>query len=270
MPADLRGLPIAITGASSGIGLATARACARAGMPVALGSRRVDRLEALADEIRRAGGRAIAVACNVDDPEDGRRLVERTVAEFGSIYGVFANAGFGFESSVMELTDAQIEASFRTNFWGSLWLIRPAVEHMLKAGRGHVLWCSSCVSKLGLPNYAAYSSSKALQDHFGRAMRVELSGKGIAVSTVHPVGTDTEFFDKAAESSRGQRRTLMTPKRMRQSPDRVAAAIVKCLRSPRGEVWTSLSMRLVMALGTAWPEFVDGQLKRRMRAKGLL
>lgn len=269
MPTDLRGLAIAITGASSGIGRATALACAQAGMPVALGARRVDRLNALAAEIRDLGGRAWVQACDVSHREDCERFITGATAEFGSLYAVFANAGYGFESPVMELTDEQIDASLRTNFWGSLWTIRPAVEQMLQAGRGHVIWCSSCLSKIGLPNYAAYSASKALQDHFGRAMRIELASKGIFVSTVHPVGTDTEFFDRAAESSGGKRRTITTPERMRQSPEVVAKAILASLRRPRGEIWTSFSMRLMMGLGTIWPEFLDRVLRKRMKAKGL-
>src|SRR5207237_1833907 len=99
-PMDLTGKPIAITGASSGIGRATAIACARAGMPVAVGARRADRLESLSAEIAAAGGRAIAVQMDVDKPEDCQRLIDRTIGAFGSIYAVFANAGFGLHKPI--------------------------------------------------------------------------------------------------------------------------------------------------------------------------
>src|SRR6187401_3636157 len=101
---DLRDRPIAITGASSGIGRATAFACAAAGMPVVLGARRVEKLQAAVEEIRRAGGKAVAVGMDVDRPEDCRTLVDRTAAEFGSIYAVFANAGYGLERPIEEVS----------------------------------------------------------------------------------------------------------------------------------------------------------------------
>ncbi|MEK6702021.1 MAG: SDR family oxidoreductase [Planctomycetota bacterium] len=266
-PINLTDKPIAITGASSGIGRATALACARAGMPVVLGARRLDRLEALVAEIKGAGGRAIAVAMNVDLESDCRMLIDRTVESFGGIYSVFANAGFGLEGAACELTNKQWLEIMQTNFWGTVFTVRPAVERMLAAGKGHVLICSSCVSKVGLPLHSAYSATKAMQDHLGRAMRIELAPKGIHVSTVHPIGTVSEFSDKTAELSGGTRKAIRTPDRMKQTADVVAAAVVRCLRRPRGEVWTSTRMRLALAAMTAFPELGDWYLARRLRSR---
>src|SRR4051812_42586613 len=100
-PIDLSGKSIAITGASSGIGRATALACAAAGMPVALGARRVDKLKAAVDEITAKGGRAIAVPTDVTSPDDCRRLLDTAVAELGPLYAVFANAGYGIEKPMV-------------------------------------------------------------------------------------------------------------------------------------------------------------------------
>ncbi len=261
----LTGKPIAITGASSGIGRATALACARAGMPVALGARRQDRLDALVSEIHAAGGRAIAVQMNVDLESDCRMLIDRTVESFGSIYSVFANAGFGLEGAACDLTNDQWLAIMQTNFWGTLFTVRPAVQRMLTAGAGHVLICSSCVSKVGLPLHSAYSATKAMQDHLGRAMRIELAPKGIQVSTIHPVGTVSEFSDQTAQRSGGTRKAVRTPDRLKQTPETVAAAIVACLGKPRGEVWTSATMRLALAAMTAFPGLGDWYLARRLR-----
>lgn len=266
MTISLQSKPIAITGASSGIGAATAIACAAAGMPVALAARRVDRLDAVVAQIEAAGGRAIAVACDVDNPDDSRRLVETTVAEFGSIYAAFANAGYGFESRVLDMQPAQIESILRTNFYGAMHLVWAAAPHMLAARSGHLLMCSSCLSKLAVPMYAAYSSSKALQDHFGRALRLELAGTGVHCSTVHPVQTSTEFSSRTKAETRGK--TVMTGSGGKsQTPQTVADAIVRCLRRPKGEVWTSRSTRLAFALATAWPSLADrviaGEWKKR-------
>jgi short-subunit dehydrogenase len=268
MSIDLKGKPIAITGASSGIGLATAVACARAGMPVVLAARRLDKLHAGVAMIRAAGGSAIAVACDVEKPADCDALIERTVAEFGSIYSVFANAGYGIESGVLETPDVAIRAIFETNFYGTLHTIRPAIARMTQAGKGHVLICSSCVSKLGIPKLSAYSATKAAQDHVGRALRVELLGSGIRVSTVHPIGTSTEFGSSMRAKSGSDDLFKRTPSMFMQTPETVASAVVRCLRRPRGEVWTSLPTRLFAGVCVAFPGVADMVLRAKFKERG--
>lgn len=265
-PIDLTGKPIAITGASSGIGMVTALVCARARMPVALAARRLDRLEQLVFEIRREGGRAVAVACDVASPTDCERLVRRTVSEFGSIYAVFANAGYGVEGGVDELSDEAWRRIFEVNFWGTLNTIRPALPFMKAAGSGHVLICSSVVSKMSIPNLSAYTATKACQDHVGRALRLELRGK-VHVSTIHPIGTNTEFSQIVTEQSGNRPRTARSPEAFRQSPEQVAEAILHCLQHPRGEVWTSTPARLLAAVGTAFPGLADAILRRHYERK---
>lgn len=253
MPRDLTGLPIAITGASSGIGAATALACARAGMPVALAARRIDRCEELADQIRRQGGRAIAVEADVVDPAACQRLVDRTIEAFGSIYSVYANAGYGIESAVDATSDAELRRIFEVNFFGTMNAIRPALPHMKAARRGHVLICSSCLAKIAVPYYAAYSATKAAQAHIGRAMNIELEPLGIHTSIVCPVSTRTEFFDNVRTEQGGKRLVVHVHPRLQQTPEHVADATVGCLRKPCPEVWTSLGTRLAMALCNAFP-----------------
>ncbi len=266
MPVDLAGRPIAISGASSGIGKATALACAKAGMPVTLAARRIDLLQEVAARINNAGGRAIAVACDVVDPEACRKVIARTNESFGPIYGVFANAGYGYEGEALA-DDDKLRQLLEVNFFGSLNLIRPAMETMRAEGRGHALFCSSCLSKITLPYYAAYTSSKAMQEHFARAMRMELAGAGIHVSSVHPVGTQTELWDRLREHSEGETMADAGSDRFMQGPDRVARAVVRCLRRPRGEVWTSLGARLVFSLGAAMPGVAEPIIRRRASVK---
>jgi len=263
---ELEGRPILITGASSGIGRATALACARAGMPVVAGARRLERLEALAGEIRAAGGRAVPIEMDVADPESGERAVARTMEAFGGVYAVFANAGFGFEQPVHETSDEALREIFEVNFWGSLRPIRAALPHMLEAGAGHALLCSSCLAALPIPWYAPYTATKAAQRHIGRAMRVELAPAGVHVSTVHPIGTTTEFFDVADERSGGASLFDRTSRRFMQPPERVAGAIVRALRRPRPEVWTSVTTRLALHLAAMAPRTTD-RILRSMAAR---
>lgn len=264
---DLSGKPIAITGASSGIGAATAIACARAGMPVVIGARRMDKLAAVVDIITAAGGKAIAVPTDVTRPGDCQRLIDETVARFGSIYAVFANAGYGLESPVAEMADQALRDLFETNFYGTLNTITPALPHMRRAGRGHILICSSCLAKMTVPYYSAYSATKAAQNHIGRAMNLELRNEGIHVSTVHPIGTRTEFFDTVKKLNGGAKIVDHTPDRFMQPPERVANAIVRCLRRPKPEVWTSTFVRFGMALCNAFPGIEDFWLHRMLEKR---
>ncbi|MCC6661368.1 MAG: SDR family NAD(P)-dependent oxidoreductase [Phycisphaerales bacterium] len=262
MTIDLRGRPIAITGASSGIGWATALACAGAGMPVAVSARRADRLEKLVEHIRSAGGRALAVGCDVTKAGDCDRLIERTRSEFGSVYGVFANAGHGLYQSIADTGDAQMREIFEVNFFGTLAAVRPALGPLRAAGAGHILVCSSCLSRLALPWHGAYSATKAAQEHIARALRVELHGTGVYVSTVHPVSTTTEFSDASRKRAGQPARPARSPVRT-QSPEHVAAAILRCLRRPRPEVWTSQTTRVMFAVASLLPRTTDRVLRSR-------
>lgn len=245
-------------------------------MNVVLAARREDKLREAVEQIRGRGGRAELLAMDVAAPGENQRLIRFSCEKFGSLFAVFSNAGYGIERGVLHATDAELEQIFRTNFWSSLELMRLSAAHMLEANprgsadgpvRGHVLACSSCVSKIGLPNFAAYSATKALQDHFGRAMRAELDADGVCVSTVHPIGTRTEFFDNVSGLSGGRRTSIQTPDALRQSAEVVADAIVRRLRKPHGgEVWTSFPIRFALAASTLMPGMTDWLLRRRQRS----
>lgn len=266
MSHDLRGKTIAITGASSGIGAATAIACARAGMHVAIGARRLDKLTTLADHIRSKGGTACAIELDVANQSSCKKFIEHAANELGngSIYSVFANAGFGQEASVDESSIEQIREMFEVNVFGSLNVILPAMAIMKRKPSlsaeptGHVLWCSSCLALLPTPYCGVYSATKAAQYHLGQAMRAECKKLKIEVSTVHPIGTRTAFFDVAVAKSQGS--SLITPKDsfFMQDASVVANRVVRCLRKPKAAVWTgpqATLLRYAMAGASAMPSF---------------
>jgi short-subunit dehydrogenase len=269
MRVDLAGRPVAVTGASSGIGAATAVACAQAGMPVGLFARRAEKLEEVRGRIVAAGGRAVCVPGSVDDDADCLRLLAETERAFGPLYAVVANAGYGIEAPAWSMPEDDLRAIFETNFYGSLRVVRPALAGMVERGAGHAVFISSGLSKIGVPRFAAYSATKAAQDHFARAMRIELGGRGVAVSSVHPVVTETEFSRSADERGREARRfTNRQPRGLTQTPERVAAAVVRRLRTGRGaEVWTSLPARLSLGAASAFPGLADAALARMYRRR---
>jgi len=267
MPLDLKDRPIAITGAGTGIGRATAIACAKAGMPVALNGRRLEKLEQTVDVIKAAGGRAIAVKGDVTNAADCEALVARTIESFGSLYAIYANAGYGIEEAMHKTTDDELRGIFETNFFGCMATIRPALVRMLDQRSGHVLMCSSAIGKIGIPYYGAYCATKACQTIVGRAMKHELKPLGVHVTTVHPVLTKTEFAEVAQEKSGGRRMADDMPRALVQTPEKVARATVKALRRPKTEVWTSPMTRWVFALLIASPKLADLALSRAAKGK---
>jgi len=278
MPRNLNEQVIVITGASSGIGAATAIACADAGMHTVLAARRKDRLITLANRINKLGRRALPVSCNVDHDHDVAQLIDQTMQEFGRLDVLFANAGYGLISRVLDTTDQQMRAIFETNYFGTLRAIHAAVpamqqtikdtghhKHPRKHHRKHILICSSVVSEIGLPMNGAYCATKAAQDSIAGALRAELYRQGIDVSSVHPIGTRTEFMDHAIKATDPDATTANTPASLIQTSEHVAKAIVRCLRRPRPEVWPHIPSRFGVALATALPRLSAWAIRRKMR-----
>lgn len=260
---DLQGRVILITGGSSGIGAATAIACAKAGMDVALGARRVDRLEQVAQQIRNMGRRAIVQACDVTKDDDVQQLVDLTLQTYGRLDVAYANAGYGQFASILRMSDQDIRAMFETNFYGTLRVMRAAAKPMIKNAQGHLIICSSAASEISIPMFGIYAATKAAQDSVAGALRAELFRKGVDVSSVHPIGTTSEFFQSAGVAVTASGGLPNTPAMMTQTPEQVAAAILRCIRKPRAEVWPSRMTRFGVALTTAFP----GLAARIMRSK---
>ena len=268
MARDLSGRVIVITGASSGIGAATAVACAEQGMDVALAARRRDRLDQVAAAVTCRGVRALVVPCDVRRQADVRDLIDRSAAELGRLDAVFANAGHGLFGPVAEARLGQVRDLFETNFWGTVTCVQHAVPIMRRKGSGHILILSSALSEIGVPMYGFYAATKAAQDALASALRAELSGQPIFVSSVHPIGTATEFFDVVRRlSPPAAGVSFNTPALLVHSAEKVARAVVRCLLRPRPEVWPSTGARLGLAMLTALPPVSAWAMRRLMQRR---
>jgi NADP-dependent 3-hydroxy acid dehydrogenase YdfG len=181
-----------ITGASSGIGEATARRAAGAGYRLVLAARREERLRALADEL---GGsdRALAVKCDVTEWADQQAMAETAISRFGQIDVAFANAGFGAGRSFLASTPEHWRSMVLTNVYGAALTIRATME-ALKASRGHLLLTGSVAGRRALPG-SLYSCTKWAVTAMGEAARLELDGTGVRVTLIEPGMVDTPFFD---------------------------------------------------------------------------
>ena len=256
-----------ITGGSSGIGAATARALADQGMHLVLAARRGDRLRRLAEDLRSGGSGVEILEQDVTAPGASAALLDAADRAYGRFDVVFANAGYGFERAHHETTEEALRHIFEVNFFAATDLVTQAARRLIAADRrGHLLMCSSCLAKFTIPYFGAYAATKAAQSMMCRAMRFELEPHGIEVSSVHPVTTVTEFFEEAARRSGrhadGRKVPDHAPKFFVQPPERVARAIVACLKRPRSEVWTSRSIRLAAGLITAFPWAFDFACRR--------
>jgi NADP-dependent 3-hydroxy acid dehydrogenase YdfG len=182
-----------ITGASSGIGAATARRAAEAGFRVALAARSQDRLTELAEEL---GGddRALAIGCDVTEWEQQQAMVRETVSRFGRLDVVFANAGFGAARGFLEETPEHWRSMVLTNVYGAALTIRASLP-ALKEARGHLLLTGSVAGRRALPG-SLYSATKWAVTAMGEAARQELNGTGVRVTLIEPGMVDTAFFSQ--------------------------------------------------------------------------
>ena len=181
-----------ITGASTGIGAATARQAAAAGYRLVLAARSEDKLRDLADEL---GGdeRAVAVRCDVTEWDDQVALVRQALERYGRLDVAFANAGFGGARGFKASTPQDWKAMVLTNVYGAALTIRAAYDALVDA-RGHVLLTSSVAGRRVLPG-SFYSVTKHAVTAMGEAARQELEGAGVRVTLIEPGMVDTPFFD---------------------------------------------------------------------------
>jgi NADP-dependent 3-hydroxy acid dehydrogenase YdfG len=233
---ELTGKVVAITGASAGIGAASARALAAEGASVVLGARRQERLEELADEL---GEAAAIVEMDVRDPAASKRLVDTALERFGRLDALVANAGIGAYGGIMDLTDEQLHVMMDTNVAGTVWPIRAAVPHFLEAGVGDIVIVASVAGLRGGGDEAVYAATKFAQVGLAGGLDRELREKNIRVTTLCPGGTATEF-------AMGAGRTPDMPglKDMLRAED-VADAVVTVLRQPktmRSLIWSMRSI----------------------------
>jgi NADP-dependent 3-hydroxy acid dehydrogenase YdfG len=182
-----------ITGASSGIGAATARRASADGWRVVLAARSLEPLNALAEEL---GGseRALAVRCDVSEWEDQQHMVDAAVSRFGRIDVAFANAGFGGARGFLKDTPEHWRDMVLTNVYGAALTLRATIPAVTET-RGHLLLTSSVAGRRVLPG-SMYSCTKHAVTAMGEAVRQDLHGSGVRVTLIEPGMTDTPFFDQ--------------------------------------------------------------------------
>jgi len=248
-----------VTGASSGIGEATARRLAQDGYRVALLARRTDELERVRASLARPDEH-FALVCDLRDDGELARAVERVRERFGALELVVQNAGQGYLARVEETEPHEMRALFELNVAAVVSLARLTLPLLRDGDAPTMVLVSSIVGRRGIPGQAVYAASKAALNSLGEALRVEWAGEGIAVSILDVGLTRTPFFQHQPNP-----RKLAGPNLAgADDPARVAAAIAELARAPRPELWLSTKWRLLAIANVLAPRLADRLLVRKL------
>jgi len=269
-PADPK--VVLITGASSGLGAAVARAAARKGYALALTARRADRLEALAAEVGGPTVETLVIPAALDDPGAPERVVAETVAHFGRLDVLVNNAGFGLPTLFADSEPDEIRRQLDVNLVAPLLLARHALPH-LTPRRGVIINVGSAITCVANPALGAYGASKAGLAYWSSALRRELRHRGVSVCLVEPGPVKTEFFDaftRLGPEPGTYHPMLDAPSGwMSAGVDEVAGRVVRLIERPKRRlsvlkrfVWP---WRLLGGLFQVWPGLGDAAVSSVVR-----
>src|SRR5688572_19547929 len=252
-----KGKVVIVTGASSGIGEATAREFGGEGAKVVLAARRVDKLQTLADEINKIGNGAevLVVQADLSKLEDIQALVSQTLAKFNRIDILVNNAGFGRLDWLENLDPVKdIQAQIDVNVMGVIQTTRQVLPVMIKQRSGSIINMCSMAGLVATPTYTIYAACKHAVHGFSEALRREVKPWGIEVSLIYPGGVATEFNQHIGY----KRKTgAGTPKILSRTADEVGRAVVELVRRPRA-MWLIPWLWIFPALlNKLFPSIVD-------------
>lgn len=245
---SLSGKKAAVTGASSGIGRATALRLAKEGADVALIARNRERLEETAAQVRALGRRALILEADVTEPEQVRSAVETAIGELGGLDIFHCNAGIYLRCPAKDLRMDQIRKLMEVDFFGCLNCVYAVLPYFLEQGAGSIVTTCSMDGKKGVPPDAAYVAAKFAMNGFFQVLRQELRGTGVHIATIYPSRMDTPQI-------RHVDCPKITPK---GNPDLVARAVVKAVVKKKRELMVpAASCRLLVWADAISPSLSD-------------
>jgi clavulanate-9-aldehyde reductase len=228
---DLSGQVVAVTGASSGIGEATALACARAGAAVALAARRLDRIEALAQRIVADGGRAIAVQTDVGEESQARAFVQRAHSELGRLDVLVNNAGVMLLGPIENAPTEEWRQMIHANVYGVLYCTHAALPLMREQGSGHIVNVSSVAGRFARAGSGVYNLTKFGVGAFSESLRQEIAPAGLRVTLIEPGAVATELVEQNRPEIRQVIASVLAEVEPLRSED-IANAILYAISQP--------------------------------------
>jgi short-subunit dehydrogenase len=243
---------VLITGASSGIGKATALVFANCSANLVLASRNLQKLKEVEAKTKQAGVRVMALRCDITSRADVHNVVQKAVEDFGRIDIAVCNAGMYFRKPAVEQSIDEVRGVMETNFFGTLNCIYEVLPLFLAEKMGHIVVTSSLDGKKGLPIDSAYSASKAALTGFMESLRQELRHTSIHISAVFPGRTDTPMIENITLPS----------KRLVVPPEKVAKAILKAVvRNKREVLVPYLSSKVYVLVDSISPRMGDSMVR---------
>lgn len=257
---EIRDRVIIVTGASAGIGRATAVALSQLGAHLVLTARREERLAALAGELGQNPSRPLLLPGDVGDPAFARELVMQAKTQFGQVDVLINNAGVGHRSGLVDMPLVDMQTIWQTNVVGLLAATQAVVPIMRQQRAGQIVNVSSIVGQRPLPLSGVYCASKTAVNFLSRSLRMELRGTGITVTLVYPGLTATEFADARLGTPGANRFGLRGI-----SPERVAARIITAIRKNQAEVYVTTWDWAFTHLNRLFPRTMDWFITRVMK-----
>lgn len=262
MKHDFEGKVAWVTGAGSGIGRALARELAARGADVAVSGRRKDRLEAVADELRALGRRALAVPCDVTREDDLAAAVRAVVDGLGRLDVAIANAGFSVAGRIEKLTADDWRRQLDTNVVGCALTAKHALPELRKTG-GRVALVGSVAGFLATPGVAAYSASKYAVRAIGQTLSIELHGSGVSCTTLHPGFVESEIAQVDNEGHFDPARTDKRPRKLMWTAEDAARVCVDAVAARKRELVFTGHGKLGAFLGMHTPGLLHFAFTRK-------
>jgi 3-oxoacyl-[acyl-carrier protein] reductase len=247
---------IIITGASSGIGAATARRLARDGARLTLAARRLDKLKQVADEAQALGGEVLVVQADVRRREEIQQMVDATLKQWGRIDVLLNNAGVGYDTILVSMPPERIRDEIAINLTAVIECTQAVLSIMLRQKSGHVINVASIAGLIGLPGSVVYSATKFGVNGFSDALRREIRGKGVRISAFCPGYTPTELSPALKAIAEGRPGGQKVPGMM--PVEYVAGHIARLIAHPRLRVIIPLLWSPLPYLASLFPAIADG------------
>jgi short-subunit dehydrogenase len=248
---DFKDKVVLITGASSGIGKEAATQFAKKGANVILVARRKQKLEQIADDLKKFNVSTMICECDISDKLQVEKMAKLVLEKYNSIDILVNNAGFAIYGSVFDLTTQEIESQMATNYFGMIYCIKNFLPSMIQKKSGHIVNVASVAASFGLPGIASYCASKFAMLGFSEGLKHELKGTSVGITVVSPIMVRTDFFDHPSF----QKIPKYSP--LSLSDKTVAKAVLRAASSPRLEIIVPSVVRVAVWMKNTFPYLIN-------------